>query len=213
MGFDDLLGNKRIKHILTSYLRNDIVPHSMIFTGPQSSNIQGYAMAFAKAVNCLDKNDDFCGTCRNCVEASQEGFLDLRIFHPDGQFYKKEQVLYMVEDNYMKPIKGKRKLYILNDVHRMNLSSANAFLKVLEEPAISNVFLLLTENLEGLLPTIKSRCQILKFSPLPRKEIREYLEREGDTPEIARLKSYLSQSNMESVLSADFNKFMEKRSQ
>ncbi|MCP4153516.1 MAG: hypothetical protein GY757_37660, partial [bacterium] len=67
--------------------------------------------------------------------------------------------------------------------------------------------------LEGLLPTIKSRCQILKFSPLPRKKIREYLEREGDTPEIARLKSYLSQSNMESVLSADFNKFMEKRSQ
>jgi DNA polymerase-3 subunit delta' len=213
MGFDELFGNKRIKHILTSYLRNNIVPYSMIFSGPGSSNLPGFALAFAKALNCLNKNDDFCDECQHCIEASHDSFLDLRVLYPDGQFYKKEQITLVVEDNPRKPLKGDKKIYILTDAHHMNPSSANAFLKVLEEPAPSNVFILLTNNLDGLLPTIKSRCQILKFSPLSRKEIKEYFIKQGDDAETARLKAYLSQSNMESVLTSDFKEFMKKRAQ
>ncbi len=211
MSFDDLFGNKRIKHILTSYLRNIIVPHSMIFSGPTSSNLLGFAVGLAKALNCLNSTQDFCDECRNCIEASHESFMDLRILQPDGQFYKKEQITFLIEDNYKKPLKGNRKIYILTNAHHMNPNSANAFLKVLEEPALSNVFILLTDNLSGLLPTIKSRCQILKFSPLSRTEIKEYLMQKGDDEETAKLKSYLSQSNMESVLTADFDDFMTKR--
>ncbi len=211
MSFDDLFGNKRIKHILTSYMRNKIVPCSMIFSGPASSNLLGFAVGFAKALNCLNSTHDFCDECRNCIEASHESSLDLRILQPDGQFYKKEQVTFLIEDNYKKPLKGNRKIYILTNAHHMNPNSANSFLKVLEEPAISNVFILLTDNLSGLLPTIKSRCQVLKFSPLSRTEIKEYLVQMGDDEETAKLKSYLSQSNMESVLTADFDEFMKKR--
>ena len=213
MGFDELFGNKRIKHILTSYLRNDIVPYSMIFSGPGSSNLLEFARGFAMALNCSGTKGDFCGECRNCIEASHENYPDLRVLHPDGQFYKKEQITFLVEDNYHKPLKGNRKVSILTDAHRMNVNSANAFLKVLEEPSLSNVFILLTDNLTGLLPTIKSRCQILKFSPLSRREIREYLMREGDDAETARLKSYLSQSNMDSVLTANFDDYMKKRAE
>ncbi len=213
MGFDDLFGNKRIKHILSSYLRHDIIPYSMIFTGPRSANLPEFSRAFAKAINCLDLKADFCGTCRHCQEASMDNFPDLRILEPDGQFYKKEQITYLVEDNFNKPLKGNKKVYILNNAHQMNANSANAFLKVLEEPALSNVFLLLTDNLNGLLPTIKSRCQILTFSPLSRTEIKQYFIQQGDDTETAQLKAYLSRSNMESVLTADFKEFMKKRSQ
>jgi DNA polymerase-3 subunit delta' len=213
MGFDDLFGNKRIKHILTSYLRNDIVPYSMIFSGPASSNLLGFARAFAMSLNCLNSKADFCGECRNCIEASHDSFPDLRVLHPDGQFYKKEQITFLVEDNYQRPLKGNRKISIITDAHHMNVNSANAFLKVLEEPSLSNVFILLTDNLSGLLPTIKSRCQILKFSPLARREIKEYFEQRGDDPETARLKSYLSQSSMESVLTANFDEYMKKRAE
>ncbi len=213
MGFNDLFGNKRIKHILTSYLRNDITPYSMIFSGPKSANIFEFAKSFAKALNCTEETADFCGTCRNCIEAAHESYLDLRVMSPDGQFYKKEQIVQLVEDNFMKPLKGNKKIYILQNAHQMNESSANSFLKVLEEPALSNVFILLTDNLNALLPTIKSRCQILKFSPLSRTEIKEYLMMQGESQEMAQLKSYLSQSNLESVLSEDFNNFMESREQ
>jgi DNA polymerase-3 subunit delta' len=213
MGFDNLFGNKRIKHILTSYLKNDIVPYSMIFSGPASSNLLGFARAFAMSLNCLNSKADFCGECRNCIEASHDSFPDLRVLHPDGQFYKKEQITFLVEDNFQRPLKGSRKISIITDAHHMNVNSANAFLKVLEEPSLSNVFILLTDNLSGLLPTIKSRCQILKFSPLARREIKEYLEQQGDDPETARLKSYLSQSSMESVLTANFDEYMKKRAE
>lgn len=211
MAFDDLIGNKRIKNILTSYLRHNIVPYGMIFFGPSASNLLAFARGFAKALNCLTHKDDFCDHCRHCIEADHEGFLDMRILQPDGQFYKKEQISYLVEDNYNRPMKGNKKIYILTAAHHMNASSANAFLKVLEEPAPANVFILLTDNLNGLLPTIKSRCQILKFSPLSKQEIKEYLIQQGEDAEKAQLKAYLSQSNMESVLTADFNEFMKKR--
>ena len=215
MGFDTLLGNQRIRHILSSYLKNDIIPYSMIFSGPRSANMLSFAVAFAKGINCLnpDTNDDFCGLCTNCMEIEREIFLDLKILVPDGQFYKKEQIIFLIEDNYNRPIKGERKINILTDAHRMNVNSANAFLKVLEEPAPSNVFILLTDNLNALLPTIKSRCQISKFSPLSRSEIRTYLEGKGFDPQKARLISYLGQSNMDSILDVNFDEFMKTREQ
>ena len=213
MGFDELLGNRRIRHILSSYLKNDIIPYSMIFSGPRSANMLTFAVAFAKGINCLDDDTegDFCGQCSNCIEIQKESFLDLKVLVPDGQFYKKEQVSFLIEDNYKRPIKGKRKINIMTEAHRMNINSANAFLKVLEEPAPSNVFILLTDNLNALLPTITSRCQILKFSPLSRSEIKTYLVGKGLDPQKARLISYLGQSNMDSVLDVDFDEFMGTR--
>jgi DNA polymerase III subunit delta' len=214
LGFDELLGNQRIRTILKNYLKNDIIPYSMIFTGPRSANMLNFAVAFAKGVNCVNPlpDGDFCGQCSNCKEIDKEIFLDLKILKPDGQFFKKEQIAFLIEDNFNKPVKGNRKFNILVDANQMNLHSANAFLKVLEEPAPSNVFILITENLNVLLPTIQSRCQILKFSPLSRSEIKTYLMKKRDFDEDnARLISYLGQSNMDSVMDVNFDEFMKQR--
>ncbi len=211
MPFDDLFGNERIKQILTSYLRNNVMPSSMIFTGPGSTDLLLFAVAFAKAVNCENGREDFCDACCNCSEIEREIFLDLKILAPDGQQYKKEQITFLIEDNYIKPLKGEKKINILTEAHKMNENSANTFLKVLEEPAQDNIFILLTTNMNALLPTIKSRCQILKFSPQSRAEIKKYLVKQGYDPEKARLMSYLCQSNLERILMVDFDEFMEKR--
>jgi DNA polymerase-3 subunit delta' len=213
MAFEDLIGNKRVKKILINYLKNDIIPYSMIFSGPETSNILGFAIGYAKALNCLNSTIDFCDRCTHCIEASHDSFLDLRILYPDGQFYKKEQIVNIVNDNINKPLKGRKKIYILNSAHCMNEFSANAFLKVLEEPAFSSVFLLLTDNLNRLIPTIKSRCQILKFSPPSRVEIQEYLMKQGDDIEKAQLKSYLNQSKIENILEGGSDKFVIERSE
>ncbi len=210
MGFDELFGNRLARHILSNYLKNSIIPYSMIFSGPRSANMLSFAIAFAKAVNCLEMEGDFCGHCNHCVEIDKEIFMDLLVLEPDGQFFKKEQITYLVEDNYKKPIKGKRKINILKDAHKMNDNSANSFLKVLEEPAPSNVFILLTDNLRAVLPTISSRCQTIKFSPLSSQEIETYLMSKGFDEEKARLVSYLG-SSMESALSVDFDELMKKR--
>jgi DNA polymerase-3 subunit delta' len=186
----------------------------MIFSGPRSANLLSFAVAFAKGVNCLNPlpDGDFCGQCSHCIEIDKEIFLDLKVLEPDGQFFKKEQITFLIEDNFNKPMKGKRKFNILVNANQMNVHSANAILKVLEEPAPLNVFILVTENLNVLLPTIQSRCQILKFSPLSRAEIKTYLmEKRTFDEDKARLISYLGQSNMDSVMDVNFDEFMKQR--
>lgn len=211
MPFKDLFGNDRIKHILVSYLKCSLIPGSMIFSGSSATDLLAFALAFAKAVNCLDSETDFCGECLNCSEIERGIFLDLKILIPDGQQYKKEQITFLVEDNYKKSMKARKKINILTEAHKMNENSANAFLKVLEEPAEDNIFILLTTNLNGLLPTIKSRCQVLKFSPQSQAEIKKHLVEQGMEPGKAQLISALCQSNLDKVSMVDFDEFMEKR--
>jgi DNA polymerase-3 subunit delta' len=212
MSWVDLIGNKRIKSVLTSYLKNDIIPFSMIFSGPAAADKLGFASTFARSLNCLELEDDYCGRCRHCVEIEKEIFPDLKVLKPEGQFYKKEQITFLIEDNFRRPLKGRRKIYILNDVQRMNENAANAFLKVLEEPAESSLFILLTHNLVGLLPTIKSRCQVLNFTLPSLAETRDFLLEKGFDKEKAELVSHLSQSGLADLMDGRFDEWMEKRS-
>ena len=211
MGLDQLIGNNRIKNILHSYLRNDNIPYSMLFAGAAAANTVGFAVAFAKAIQCLDRNDDFCGVCRHCEEIDKEIFPDLKIISPEGQFYKKEQIIFLKEDNYRRPMTGKKKIFIVKDAQKMNENSANAFLKVLEEPAESTMFILLTKNLNNLLPTIKSRCQILNFTLPTPEELKTFFMGKGIEESQAELLSYLGQSGIEDVVEDNVDDLMEKR--
>lgn len=212
MGFDDLLSNDKIKKRLIAYLKYDLTPHSMIFSAPSSANAFAFAKAFAKAVNCLNETDNFCDTCINCKEINKGIFPDLKIIYPDGAFYNKKQIKEFVADNAIKPLKGKKKVYIIKDAHLMNESTSNALLKVIEEPALFNLFILMTSNINELLPTIISRCQNIKFSPPLKIEIEKQLITKGENSERARLLSYLINMNMETMLSSDHNELLEKRS-
>jgi DNA polymerase-3 subunit delta' len=211
MGLDHLIGNNRIKNILHSYLRNDNIPYSMLFAGAAAANTIGFATAFAKAIQCQERDDDFCGACRHCEEIDKEIFPDLKIISPEGQFYKKEQIIFLKEDNYRRPMSGKKKIFIVKDAQKMNENSANAFLKVLEEPAESTMFILLTKNLNNLLPTIKSRCQILNFTLPTPEELKAFFLSKGIDESQAELLSYLGQSGMEDVVDGNYDDLMQKR--
>ncbi len=195
MGFDDLTGNEKIVRRLKGYIQNDHIPQSLIFNGPPSADCSGFARSFAMAVNCTGNSDgDFCGLCESCGEIRRDIYPDLISIRPEGQMYKKEQIVFLVDDNKKMPLKGKRKIYLVHGADRMNESSANAFLKVLEEPTMNSMFILETFNLNGFLPTILSRCQILNFSPPTKKAIKEKLIKEGHSEQEADVISYLSGS-------------------
>lgn len=212
MPIKDLFSNNRMKSILSSLLKNDIIPHSMIFSGPGSADILSFAKAFSKSLNCLSLEYDFCGRCENCVNIEKGTFPDVKILSPEGQYYRKAQITYIVEDNFRKPLTGKKKVYILKDSHKLSENSSNAFLKVLEEPAASNIFILLTNNLNGLLPTVKSRCQILNFQYPSKPEISKYLINKGYDKDMVNILSNLSGANIDNLLELDFNSFIQKRS-
>lgn len=212
MPFGELIGNNRIKFILQNYLRKKMIPLSMIFSGPESSNLPDFALSFAKAVNCSRKDDDFCDECDHCSDINKAIFPDVSVYVPDGQFYKKEQILELIDKNFKRPLISEKKIFIISDAHKMNESSSNSFLKVLEEPSDSTIFILMTKNYPQLLPTIRSRCQVLNFFQPSKNELTNHLLKMGYDEEKAGLLASISRSSIENVLKEDFYSLQKRRS-
>jgi DNA polymerase-3 subunit delta' len=212
MSLAELIGNTRVKTTLSSYLRNERVPSSLIFTGSDPYHQLLFALNFAKALACRSgRMADACDHCRNCLAIDRGLFPDVQVLEPDGQFYRKSQLDDLIAASVQRPFQGDKKVFILKDAQRLNESAANSFLKTLEEPPPSNVFILLTTNLNLILPTIQSRCQILKFMPLSNSEVKLELERLGMDPEKARLMAFFNTDNAEDLSASDWQDLEAKR--
>jgi DNA polymerase-3 subunit delta' len=212
MSLAEIIGNTRIKATLSGYLRNERVPNSLIFAGSDPYHQLLFAMNFAKALICRKGNPaDACDRCRSCLAIDRGLYPDVQVLAPEGQFYRKNQLDELIATTFQRPLQGERRVFILRDAQRLNESAANAFLKTLEEPLASNVFILLTQNLNLILPTIQSRCQILKFMPLSNHEIKLELERRGVNPEKARLMAFFNAESIDELSEADWQEMEEKR--
>ncbi|MBN2344756.1 MAG: hypothetical protein JXO51_00090 [Candidatus Aminicenantes bacterium] len=212
MSLAELIGNTRVKATLNGYLRNERVPSSLIFAGSDPYHQLLFALNFAKALACLKGGMvDACDRCRHCLAIDRGLFPDVQVLAPDGQFYRKAQMDELIATACQRPMKGERRVFILKEAQRLNEASANSFLKTLEEPLASNVFILLTSNLALILPTIQSRCQILKFMPLSNLEVKQELQRRGVDPGKARLMAFFNVGNTEDLVAADWGEMEEKR--
>ena len=211
MALSELIGNTRVKATLASYLRNERVPSSLIFTGSDPYHQLLFAMNFAKAINCLEKNNDGCGRCRHCLAIDRNIFPDLQVLAPEGQFYRKNQMDDLIETSSRRPLQAERKIFILKNAQCLNDVAANSFLKTLEEPLPTNIFILLAVNMNLILPTIQSRCQILKFLPLSKNEIRLELLQKGVDPEKSRLLAFFGSDGLENVAEVDWHELEGKR--
>jgi DNA polymerase-3 subunit delta' len=212
MSLAELIGNTRIKATLASYLRNGRVPSSMIFTGSNPYHQLLFALNFAKSMDCLEKKNDACDCCHNCLAIDRNIFPDVQVMAPEGQFYRKSQMDDLIETSSRRPLQTEKKIFILKDAQCLNDMAANSFLKTLEEPLFTNVFILLAGNMNLILPTIQSRCQILKFLPLSRNEIRLEFRKKGLDPEKSRLLAFFSSEGLENVLEVDWQELEGKRS-
>ena len=130
---------------------------------------------------------------------------------PEGNSIKIAQIRNLQSDIVIKPHK-KYKIYIIDKAEKMTLEAQNALLKTLEEPPEYAIIILVTNNKEGLLPTIRSRCEIVKFTPIPFIEIKNYLINQGIEPNRANLLSSFSRGSMKKALElASSNEFYEMK--
>ena len=212
MSLSELIGNTRVKATLASYLRNQRIPSGMIFTGSDAYHQLLFAMNFAKSMDCLQKKNDACDHCRNCLAIDRNIFPDVQVLVPEGQFFRKSQMDDLIETASRRPMQTEKKVFILKNAQCLNDMAANSFLKTLEEPLPTNVFILLASNLNLILPTIQSRCQILKFLPQSKNEIRLELKQKGVDPEKSRLLAFFSSGSLENVLEVDWQELEGKRS-
>lgn len=173
----DLVGQERAVRFLRKTAESGSVDHAYLFSGPPGVGKRRAARAFACALVC-DRGG--CGSCSACRQVRAETHADVHVIRPEGVTYVVAQVRDLVRDVHLKPVESRYKVYILEDADRFNEASASAFLKTLEEPPLDVVMILLAGRAEDVLPTIASRCQVVRFAPVPASMARALvMERSG----------------------------------
>ena len=170
-----IIGHEQIIEQLFHAIQSDRVAGAYLFAGPANIGKETVALYFAKSINCTASEQGSCNTCLSCRKIDNGNHPDVQIIRPSGAWMKIDQIRELQKWIVYQPLEGKRKVYILTEVDCMNLEAANCLLKTLEEPPAASVLVLITSNLDTLLPTIRSRCQIIDFRPLPIPELAAYL--------------------------------------
>ena len=167
MGFDALLGNERLKDNLRSSINRGRISHFYLISGPSGSGKRTLAKLLAAAILCKGA-DRPCGTCPACRKVLGNGHPDfITIDDPEKKTVPVDLIREARSDIYIRPNEADHKIYLFPRAHDMGIPGQNALLKVLEEPPAYGVFILLTDNPQKLLPTVRSRCTELALTALP----------------------------------------------
>ncbi len=211
MGFDDVIGNGRVKKILRLALQKNRVPNSLLLSGPKGVGKKSLAFILAKAINCEREVDNACETCATCIAISGRRLPDVWEIGPEGQEIKIDQMRAVKQAAYLRPMVARKRIFIVDEAEKMNEAASNSLLKILEEPPLFSHIILLTSNLHIILPTIKSRCQILQFAPVGKEDIRKLLVEKGYPEDKAKIISLVVRGNLEEALEADWEEIQNKR--
>jgi DNA polymerase-3 subunit delta' len=187
------------------------VPNSVLFSGPLGVGKIDFAQVLAQALNCLELKDDACGHCTSCLAIAKGNHPDVMYLAPEKEVIKIEQMRILKETAYLKPMSARKRVFILGQAEKMNTEAANSLLKILEEPPGFSHILLLTDNPFVILPTIKSRCQILNFSPISREDIEHCLLEQGVEESRAKILSLLVSGNLKQALALDWEDVQSQR--
>lgn len=171
MLFPSLLGNESIKHAFASAHALD--SGCIILSGPRGSGKRTAAFDIAMGLLCT-QDPAPCGRCGACVRMKAGSHPDYEFFNPDGGEIKVDAVRELRARSFIRPSEAARKVFVINAADKMNVQSQNALLKVLEEP-VSTVFILLCENSEALLQTVRSRSMHYRLEPLDPELLRDLL--------------------------------------
>jgi DNA polymerase-3 subunit delta' len=191
--FNRLAGNQNVKQLLTRILESGRVPGALLFVGEEGVGKKLFAIELAKALNCrTPRGVEACDVCSACTRIAKFNFPQsdksedweqlIRTDHADvamvlapKRVLKVDQMRAIEREANYRPFEGKARVFLVDDADKLNEPSANALLKTLEEPPRTSHLILITSRPAMLLPTVLSRCQVIRFSPLAVEEIEQYL--------------------------------------
>lgn len=163
-----LLGNETLQHQLREMLRRGVLSHCLLLTGPEGSGKSVLAKQIAMALECEQpQSGAACGVCAECRRVNSSIHPDVIPVDPPSSGQVKFIRDSVVADASIKPNQGKKKIYHFLDADKLNISSQNALLKLIEEPPVYGVFILESRNPDQQLPTVRSRATELRMEPLP----------------------------------------------
>ena len=228
--FDELTGNSRVKVVLKRMLISDRLPGAMLFTGEEGIGKKLFALEIARALNCRTPKDyEACGVCPSCVRIMKLNYpqrddaeewtqiiwtdhADVGLVIAPRRVLRVDQMRQIEKEANFRPFEGKARVFLIDEADKLNDASANALLKVLEEPPRTSYLILITARPAMLLPTILSRCQMIRFSPLSPDEIEKYLTKNKLVDaKTARLRARAAGGSMGRALSGDLVTFTSQR--
>lgn len=183
--FTDIIGQEQIKEHLRGAISTGKVSHAYIINGERSSGKEFIARVFAMALQCEKGEIEPCGECHSCRQALSNNQPDIvYVSHEKPGAIGVEDIRTQINgDIGVKPYSSPYKIYIMNEGEKMTVQAQNALLKTLEEPPEYAVILILTTQLEALLPTILSRCVVLNMKPVSDALVKKYLMEELAVPD------------------------------
>ena len=213
--FKDVVGHKDILKYISSAVENNRVSHAYILNGERGSGKKMLANLFAMTLLCETGDNEPCGKCHSCKQAESGNHPDIiRVTHEKPNSISVDDIRTQVNNTVdIKPYQGPYKVYIIPQADMMTPQAQNAILKTIEEPPSYAVFLLLTENAEALLPTINSRCVMLKLRNIKDTLIKKYLMENLEIPDYkADMCTAFAQGNMgRAIMLANSDHFNEIR--
>jgi DNA polymerase-3 subunit delta' len=182
MPFRDLAGHRHLLDLVAGAASRGSLPHSLIFAGPEGVGKRRAAIALAQLLNCVQPvtadtgetplHIDACGVCPQCTRIARGVHADIVLIEPgETGSIKVDQVRDAIERTAYRPFEGRRRVVIIDDADAVLPEAQNALLKTLEEPPQASTFVLVTSRPDVLLPTVRSRCQRLRFGRLAPADI------------------------------------------
>jgi DNA polymerase-3 subunit delta' len=177
MSFKTISCQDRVVKLFQSAIVNNRLAHSYIFAGQEGVGKTLFSKELAKAIFCQHAGMDACDTCNHCQRIASDNFSDLFMILPEknSRVIKIEQLKYLQDVLNVKPLESKYKMVIIQSADRMSEEASNCLLKTLEEPPPYAVIVLIVTSLELVRETVRSRCQIVRFSPLSTSVVKDIL--------------------------------------
>lgn len=185
VGFKDIVGQEQIKAHLQNALETGKISHAYIINGERASGKEFIAKIFAASLQCENKGTDPCGECHSCKQAMTENQPDIiKVTHEKPGVISVDDIRAQVNSQMgIKPYSSRYKIFLINEAEKMNVQAQNAILKTLEEPPEYGIIILLTANINAMLPTILSRCVVLNMRPVADQLVKNFLMREMEIPD------------------------------
>ncbi len=192
----NIIGHDWAVNLLRGHMTGGEVRHAYLFTGPRGVGRRTLALQFAQALNCLTPPapGEFCGQCRICRQTAAMQHSDLSILQAEkeGGILKVEQVRDVQHALSLSPYEARSRVALLLRFQEANLNAQNALLKTLEEAPPRVILLLTADSAESLLPTIVSRCEVLRLRPMPLERLQQELVGRNVPLADARMLAHLS---------------------